>query len=160
MSKDLKDQADMEVPAAKIVPLVRSAINFQEARNNSWSAVVPRHTSKERLLQSGLWSVVSDQFRAFDRVYVIWEDRSAYAELLVIDAGRGFCSMLLLNHWSLPALLVSTEGLPPGFEISYKGPDQDAQWCVVRIADGVMMVKGQPSRDAALALLLDSATLR
>lgn len=160
MSKSLQDQVDSEVPAAKIVPLVRSAINFQEARNNSWSAVVPRHTSKERLLQSGLWSVVSDQFRAFDRVYVIYEDRSAYAELLVIDAGRGFCNMLLLNYWSLPALLVSTEGLPPGFEISYKGPDADCQWCCVRLADGVMMVKGKPSRDAALAELLESATLR
>ncbi|UVJ46216.1 hypothetical protein NVV94_12150 [Pseudomonas sp. LS1212] len=149
-----------EAPAEKIIPLYRSAITFNESRNNVWSAVVPRNTSKERLLQSGLWSVVSDQFRPFDRVNVIYEDRSGYAELLVVDAGRGFCTMQLLHFYPLPALLTSTEGLPPGFSIDYRGPDQECQWCVTRLADNVMMVRGKPSRDAALAELLDSATLR
>lgn len=149
-----------EAPAEKIKPLVRSAVTFQESRNNSFSAVVPRSTTKERLVQSGLWSVVADQFRAYDRINVIEESRAFYAELLVIDAGRGYCNLQLLNFWPLPALLVSTEGLPPGFDIFYAGPDSDAQYCVKRVADGVLMVKGKPSRDAALAELLDSATLR
>jgi len=161
MSKTLSDQVEQEAPAAeKITPLVRSAVQFAESRNNRFSAIIPREVDKVRLLQSGLWSVVSDQFRSMDRIDCIWADRSAYAELLVIDAGRGFCHVLLLNHWPLPALLVSTEGLPPGFDIRYEGPDAEAQWCCYRLADNVRMVCGKPSRDAALAALLDSATLR
>lgn len=161
MSKTLQDHAEQEAqPAERIVPLNRGAVQFAESRNNRFSAVIPPTVDKTRLLQSGLWSVCSDQFRSMDRIDCIWSDRSAYAELLVIDAGRGFCHVLLLNHWSLPALLVSTEGLPPGFDIRYEGPDAEAMWCCYRLADNVRMVCGKPSRDAALAELLDSATLR
>jgi hypothetical protein len=149
-------------PAEKITPLYRSAVTFHESRNNTWSAVVPAGTTKERLLQSGLWSVVSDTFHAFDRINVIWADRSGYAELLVVDCGRGFCNVILLNYHQLPALLVSEQGLPPGFDIYFDGPinNDEGGYCVKRIADGVLLVKGKPNREAALAELLDSATLR
>ncbi|MNJ35271.1 hypothetical protein D3C77_300020 [compost metagenome] len=135
---------------------------FHESRNNTWSSIIPAGTTKERLLQSGLWSVVSDQFHAFDRINCIWADRSGYAELLVVDAGRGFCNVILLNYHQLPALLVSEQGLPPGFDIYFDGPitNDEGGYCVKRIADGVLMVKGKSSRDLALAELLDSATLR
>lgn len=157
-----KEVDTAELPEPKLTPLVRSALAFFESRNNSWSAVVPRGTTKERLTQSGLWSVVSDQLRAYDRIVVLEESRAYYAELLVLDAGRGYCNLILLNYYPLPALLVSEAGLPPGFDIFYAGPisDGDGGYCVKRFADGVLMVKGKPSRDAALAELLDSATLR
>lgn len=163
MSKYLsEDVEEAAAETAELKPLFRSAVTFAEARNNSWSAVVPRGTTKEQLTQSGLWSVVSDQFRAFDRVTAIYEDRSAIADLLVVDCGRGFCSMQLLHFYPLPALLVSTEGLPPGFDIFYAGPINNAEggYCVKRLSDNVLLVKGKTSRDAALAELLDSATLR
>lgn len=162
MSKDLSDQVGNELSALKIKPLVRSAVQFHESRNNNWSAVVECGTTKEIVVLSSLWSVVSDQFHAFDRINVIWADRSAYAELLVLDAGRGYCNMILLNYHPLPALLVSEAGLPPGFDIFYAGPiDNDTGgYCVKRLADGILMVKGKSSRDEALAELLDSATLR
>ncbi len=149
-------------PVEKVTPLLRSAVAFHESRNNTWSAVVPAGTTKERLLQSGLWSVVSDTFHAFDRINVIWADRSGYAELLVVDAGRGFCNVILLNYHQLPALLVSEQGLPPGFEIYFAGPinNDEGGYCVKRLSDGVLLVKGKSNRDAALAELLDSATLR
>lgn len=151
-----------EQPAEKITPLTRSAVSFHESRNNTWSAVVPAGTTKERLLQSGLWSVVSDNFHAYDRVNVIWADRSGYADLLVIDAGRGFCSVILLSYHQLPALLVSEQGLPPGFDIYFDGPitNDEGGYCVKRLSDNVLLVKGKSSRELALAELLDSATLR
>lgn len=148
--------------AERIVPLTRSAVAFHESRNNTWSAVVPAGTTKERLLQSGLWSVVSDTFHAFDRINCIYADRSGYAELLVVDCGRGFCNVILLNYHSLPALLVSEQGLPPGFDIYYDGPITNGEggYTAKRISDGVILVKGKPNRDEALKELLDSATLR
>lgn len=151
-----------QTPAEKVSPLLRSAVAFHESRNNTWSAVVPSGTTKERLLQSGLWSVVSDTFNAYDRINVIWADRSGYAELLVIDAGRGFCNVILLNYHQLPALLVSEQGLPPGFDIYFDGPinSDEGGYCVRRLTDGCLIVKGKSSRELALAELLDHATLR
>lgn len=146
----------------KIKPLVRSAMTLHETRNNNWSAVIPRGTTKEMLVLSALWSVVSDQFHSFDRINCIGEARDFYAELLVLDAGRGYANVVLLSYHPLPALLVSEAGLPPGFEIFYSGPVENAAggYCVKRLCDGVMMVQGKTSREAALAELLDSATLR
>ncbi|MNP36255.1 hypothetical protein D3C76_1296280 [compost metagenome] len=146
----------------KVTPLVRSAIGFFEFQHNRWSAVVPRGTTKERLLQSGLWSVVSDQFKAYDLIYVLEESRAFYAQLLVLDCGRGYCSVQLLNFWPLPALLVSEAGLPPGFDVFYAGPINNGTggYCVKRVTDGVMMAQGHSSKDLALAALLESATLR
>lgn len=153
---------EIEAPAVKVTPLVRSAIGFFEFQHNTWSAVVPRGTTKERLLQSGLWSVVSDQFKAYDIIYALEESRAFYAQLLVLDAGRGYCSVQLLNLWPLPALLVSEAGLPPGFDVFYAGPLNNGTggYCIKRVTDGVMMVQGKSSKDAALAELLESATLR
>ena len=164
MATTVSDKVEpAEAPAEKLVPLTRSAINFHEARNTQWSAVVKRGTTAEQLTQSGLWSVVCDRFKSFDLIHVIEESRAYYAQMLVVDAGRGFCSLILLGMWPLPALLVSNEGLPPGFDIFYAGPldtEGGGGYCCKRLADGVLMVKGKPNRDAALAELLDSATLK
>lgn len=164
MATTVSDQVEPEeAPAAKLTPLTRSAVTFAEARNNSWQAIVPAGTTAETLIQSGLWSVVADQFRAYDRVACIEASRRFYAELLVLDCGRGFCSMILLNLWPLPALLVSNEALPAGFDAFYAGPldsNGGGGYCVKRLADNVLLVKGKPNRDAALEELLLHATLR
>ena len=152
-----------EAPATKLVALTRSAVNFHESRNTQWSAVVPRGTTAEQLQQSGLWSVVCDRFKSFDLIHIIEESRAYYAQALVVEAGRGYCSLILLNLWPLPALLVSNEGLPPGFDCFFAGPldtNGGGGYCVKRLADGVLLVKGKPNRDAALAELLDHATLK
>lgn len=156
------EKVDIADAPIKIKALPRSAMTFHETRNMDWSVIIPRGVTKEMLVLSALWSVVSDQFHAFDRINCIWEDRSSYAELLVLDAGRGYANVVLLSYHPLPALLVSEAGLPPGFEIFYSGPVENAAggYCVKRLCDGVLMVQGKTSRDAALADLLDSATLR
>ncbi|WP_141232996.1 hypothetical protein [Pseudomonas sp. Irchel 3A7] len=151
-----------ELPPFKIKPLMRSAVAFHESRNMDWSAVIERGITKEMVVLSGLWSVVSDQFHAFDRINCIWADRSAYAELLVLDAGRGYANVILLSFHPLPALLVSEAGLPPGFDIFYAGPVENGAggYCIKRLCDGVLMSKGHHNRNDALSALLESATLR
>lgn len=153
--------ATPELPPLKIKPLLKSAVLMTEFRNNNWSAIIPRGTTKEMLVLSGLWSVVSDQMHAFDKIDCIYEDRSAFAQLLVLDAGRGYASVQLLSFHPLPALLVSEAGLPPGFEVFFAGPIENGTggYSIKRLCDGVLMVQGQSSREQALAELLGSATL-
>lgn len=151
-----------ELPPLKVKPILKSAVVMTEFRYNHWSAIIPRGTTKEMLVLSGLWAVVSDQMHAFDKIDCIAEDRSYFAQLIVLDAGRGYASVQLLSFHPLPALLVSEAGLPPGFEVFFAGPIENGAggYSIKRLCDGVLMVKGKSSRDAALAELLESATLR
>ncbi|MDM9552979.1 hypothetical protein QN085_20630 [Pseudomonas sp. M2(2023)] len=151
-----------ELPPIKVKALPRSSLRFHESCNMDWSAILPRGTTKETAVLSALWSVNSDQFHSFDHIHCIWEDRSAYAELLVLDAGRGYANVVMLSYHPLPALLVSEAGLPPGFECFYAGPivNDEGGYQVKRLCDGCLIVRGKPNKEAAIAALLDHASLR
>lgn len=155
--------AELETPetAAPVIPLKPGAVTFLEARNNAWSAVVPRGTTKERLLQSGFWSVAGDRFRAYDIIHVIDEGRAYFAQLLVVASGRGYVHLEVLNWLPLEAHLTLEAGsLPPGFEIEWRGPDLDARYCALRVADSVTIVKGKATREECLAALLEHGSLQ
>lgn len=151
---------EVEQNTAPIKPLNPSAVTFLEARNNTWSAVVDAGTTQERLLNSGLWSVAGERFRQFDIVHVIEASRAYYAQLLVVASGRGYCHMAILNWLPLEQTLTADGGqLPPGFKIEYRGPDTEARYCALRLADSVTIVSGMPSREECLAALLNHASL-
>lgn len=162
MAKNEVSEGQQAPAVPSIKPLTRSAMTFADARFVQWSVIMPRGVSKEQLTLSGLWSVIGDQLHTGDRLTVMAEDRSYYAECLVLDAGRGFANIHLLNYYHLPALLVAQEGLPPGFEIFFAGDlgNGDGGYCAKRVCDGVLMTKGHNNREACLAALLESATLR
>ncbi|MGQ7959891.1 hypothetical protein ACUTAF_19600 [Pseudomonas sp. SP16.1] len=152
---ELKEETPPQKPA-KALP--RSAAKLRESTNNSWRVVAPRGTSRERLQHPDFWSVVGDLFINFDKVHVVFEDRSAYCELLVMDCGRGYANVIELAWHPLPPLLICNNDLPPNHEIIHLGPDD--LYAVRRCSDGILLGKGFRSRDDALAFLMDHATLR
>lgn len=151
---------DVEQDTTPVKALLPGAVTFFDSRQNTWSAIVLAGTTKEQLLQSGIWSVAGERFRAFDLVRVLEASRAYYAELLVVASGRGYCSMHLLSFHPLEALLTLEAGqLPPGFSIEYRGPDQDQQYCALRVADSVTIVRGKATREECLQELLNHASL-
>lgn len=152
---------EVEEKVLPLIPLKPQAVNFLESRNNSWSAVVPRGTTRERLLQSALWSIAGERFRAYDKIDVIDEGRSYFAQLLVVASGRGYVHLEVLNWLPLEANLTLEAGsLPPGMAIEWRGPDHGAQYCALRLADSVTIVAGKATREECLAELLNHASLR
>lgn len=146
-------------PRRKSSPaLQKSSLKLSESVNNSWRAVVPRGTPRERLLDSDFWAVVSSDFLPYDKIVVVAEDRACYAELLVLDCGRGYASVEELFYKPLAPLIIANDGLPPNHEIVHLGPEE--LYGVRRLSDGILLGKGFGSRDEALAFLLDHATLR
>lgn len=158
MSKQSIEVAESVKPRKLTVALPASALKLRESTNNTWRAVAPRGTSRERLLDSDFWSTVADKFLPYDTIAVVAEDRSYYCELLVLESGRGYAALIELNYHVLPALLVSNAGLPPNHEIIHLGPDE--LYAVRRCSDGVLLGKGFSSREEAVSFLLDHATLR
>lgn len=152
---------EVEQKEQPLIPLKPQAVTFLEARQNMWSAVVPRGTTRERLLQSGLWSIAGERCRAYDLIHVIDEGRSFFAILLVVASGRGYMHLEVLNWLPLEANLTLEAGsLPPGFSIEWRGPDFDAQYCALRLADSVTIVKGKATRDECLQELLNHGSLQ
>ncbi|MBU3055846.1 hypothetical protein [Pseudomonas indica] len=163
MAKISADKAATDTALAAIKPLKRSAVSLDESRCATWFAVVPRGTPRNSLTQPGLWAVVSDRMHAFDAIRAVCEDRSFYADLLVLDAGRGYANTHLLAFHPLPALVATEASLPVGFECAYHGPVQtngSGGWCVKRIADGVLMIQAKATEREAMDALLDHASLR
>lgn len=155
-----KPEAQSLTPAkpVKLRALSRVEVKLRESVNNTWRAVIPRGTPQERLLDSDFWVVVAGDFMPWDRIHCVAEDRTFYAELLVVDAGRGYARLEPLGIHTLPPIVTSQEGLPPGHEIVHAGPDK--MYCVRRVADGVLLGEGFSSKDDALRYLLDHASLR
>lgn len=136
----------------------KANMKLSETCNNSWRIVADKGTAREELRQPDLYAVVADLLHAFDRISVVAADRSYYAEMLVLDAGRGWAQVMELAFHQLPSLLTIGDGLPPGFDIEYKGPD--SLYVCTRICDGVVIGSGFPDRQSCLAHLLDHASLR
>jgi len=151
-------EVSTEIKPKPAVSIQRSALKLRESCNNSWRIVALRGTTRERLLDPSYYSVVGDMFLPYDKLHVIAEDRSYYAELLVTDCGRGYASVTELGFHPLEALLVCQDSLPSNHQIIHLGADD--LYAVKRTSDGVLLGKGFASRQAAVDFLLDHATLR
>lgn len=150
--------ANADTKRQKTPSLTRAGCKLREHTNQSWRVVADRGVTRERLLDSDYWAVVSQDFQPFDTVSIIAQDRSFYMEALVVDCGRGYARLEELLYKPLAPMLVVADALPAGFSIEYDGPD--SQWTVHRLCDGVIMGTNFTTRDAALQHLLDHASLR
>lgn len=159
MAKEVSDTtAAPEAKPRKLQPARPADTKLNESANNVWRHVAPRGVTREELRISDYWSIVSSNFLPFDLVRVIAEDRSYYAELLVLESGRGYASIVELSFHPLPAIILSRDGVPPNFDVFHAGPEK--LYCVKRLSDGVLIGEGFSSRDAALQHLLSHASLR
>lgn len=143
-------------PKRQAIP--KSNLKMRESTNIDWRLIVDKGIRRENLCESDLYALISDQLHPYDRLSVVAADKSFFADLLVLETGRGWCQIMELGYWSLPALLVIGDGLPPGFDIEYKGPD--SLYVCTRICDGVVIGSGFPDRQSCLAHLLDHASTR
>jgi hypothetical protein len=114
--------------------LASNRLHFAEHRRNIFT-VTPEHgTPYEAILREDFWAHVSVKMKPGDRIEVLAEDGSYFAELLVQDAGRLYAKVAPLRHIKLDAVDVKEGGLAmEGFEVVWKGPQ--LKWCVTRGKD-------------------------
>jgi len=147
-----------ELKQIKLSALTRSNFALMESKQNIFRAIIPRGTPRERITQPDFWSTCAELMHAYDLVWCIGEDRSFIAQYVCLEAGRGYASLHELSFTPLPALLVTSDGLPPGHSIQYLGADQ--LYGVLRSCDGVVMQTGFTNKQLALDWLLAHASLK
>lgn len=146
-------------PAAhRLVPLPVANFKRTEFDNTDWTCYVPPTTTHEDLGTSDFLAVVSPKLKRFDRLRFIAENSSFYAEYVVIECGLGYAQVQEIFFIPLQPIVADASGVPPGFDISFAGPEHKYQ--ARRLKDGVVIVDGAGSKEDCLRALLDHASVR
>jgi|GEM_PF-2816595 len=140
--KDAKDAKKLEFRQA----LPSQFVSGEFARN-LWNHVPEYGTTRENLMQPEYWAILAPQMRIADRVEVMSEDGSWYAELLVRNVSQGAVSVGLLNYREFEVIAENELELE-GMRIAFRG--RSRMWIVQRISDNHVLREGLKDRGEAL----------
>lgn len=125
-------------PVEVAIKLGPHALKMAQHERVVWHVTVPHGTKMEDVLEPYYWAHVSQRLnvaKPFDRIELIWEDCSRYAELLVVDAGRQYAKVLVIKDVELGKTeKVAEEIADLEYEVKYVSPT--VRWAVIRKADG------------------------
>lgn len=141
-------------------PAPMNSLQAHESRNVVWRHTAAPGTEIEQIDDPAYWDVVNDKMRPFDRIEVNAPD--FWAELLVLQAGRGFRTVVRgLRHCKLPPVTTdATLSLPKDHRLHYE-PNND-KWRGERCDGGEWkdMTGWHASKIDAYYALLNHASLR
>lgn len=90
--------------------------------------------TKEDLLRREYWVHFAPKLRPGDKLEMLWQGGTQYAEAIVIDADKHGASIdFVIDPLKLQASVIESEN----FEVKWSGPH--SKWRVVRISDGEVM---------------------
>ena len=146
-----KPAAETSAPAPLAPPRSLIASRFQNAEHarTVWRVVAEEGTTLAEVCKPIFWAHVAHTMARFDKIEILADDETWYAELMVRDCGRGFASTVVLSHIEFDA----NEGDKPvsaeGFEIGWKGVKR--RFVVIREADRTLVKEELPTKAAAMA---------
>lgn len=106
--------------------------------------------SVEETLEPAYWSHVGSQFREFDRLTLIAQDKAWTAELIVLSAGSGFANVRLLYAVDLTGGGEEIDAADDALEVKYNGPSD--RYVIIRRKDNVKLQTGFATKaDAQVA---------
>lgn len=124
--------------------------NFAMERSmvNRWYAKPEPATPLEAVLEPKYWAHCSAQLAPEDVITVIPEGAPWRAELMVLDAGRGFAKVVVLSHVSLDAHEVTGDmSAADDYDVRWAG--RHAKWRVIRKSDNRVMIEERPTKQDA-----------
>jgi len=118
----------------------------------AYAAVLPHDQSLDDALNPEYWANVAATLRQHDTIRIIPEDGSYFAELLVLDAARGYAKVKVLRHVPLDEVAEETAA-PSGFTVKFNGPHD--RWTVIRDVDKEKLKTGFVEKTGAQRWLDD-----
>lgn len=95
----------------------------------------------EEVCEPAFWSHVAEKLKPSDRIEVLAEDGSYFAELLVVDAGRLYAKVAVLRFVELSSPDVAgIEKTLAEFKVEFKGPT--LKHVVIRLSDNQIVQDG------------------
>lgn len=134
----------------KVQPFEPHRLSFEDYRFVRHCLIVPRDFDPAMLTESGVYLSVAHRLHALDRITVVWEDRSAVANVMILEASQSFTSAVLLDYKKLPGIISDGSEALINFEIFYSQMDG---YCARRLSDNVLMVQNATSKEKAIEQL-------
>lgn len=141
----------------KVKPLAPEALSFEDYRIVRHCAVVSRDTDPKSLTESGFWLSVAHRLHALDHVTVLWDDRSAMAVVMILEASQSFTSAVMLDYKKLPGIISDGSEALINFEIFYSQMDG---YCARRLSDNVLLVVNATSKEKCIEQLKAHAAFK
>lgn len=134
--------------------LTSSRFRGAEFKRNAWRASPANGETLEDVMKPEYWTHVAAQLRPLDRIEVVPEDMSFFAELLVTKCDRLFAKTVVITHVPLteeakPAAKPVPAGNGVEYKVEWKG---GAKFCVIR-SDGEVISKGHAAKEDAQTAL-------
>jgi len=114
--------------------------------NTRWTALI-KADEKESIANPEFWTQVSEKLKPFDHIEVQTEDRTFWADLLVLACGRGWATVQVLNFVEVENVSIDSVEEVEGLKIIHRGPQLN--WCVIRKNDGTILQENLPNQGAA-----------
>ena len=146
-----------EVPAIHKIRGKATAgqVQIQETARNVWIFRPTEDITKEDMLRPAFWTHVARQMRVNDRIEVLSQDASWYAELIVRAVGPLEVATGLLAFTQFDAIAAPSED---EYLVAWKGPT--AKWRITRVSDKQTLREGFASEALAKAWLATPLTDR
>ncbi|MNN54687.1 hypothetical protein D3C81_1695180 [compost metagenome] len=100
---------------------------------------------------------MAHRLHALDMMTVIWDDRSAMATIMVLEASQSFVSTVLLDYRKLPGIISDGSEALINFEIFYSQMDG---YCARRLSDSCLIVQGATSKEKCIEQLKAHAAFK
>lgn len=147
---DTKNPAETEAPKeAKLEQATDARVKPAEFARNIWVMVAHATNSAKDLLKPEFWAHVAQKLKRHDRIEA-WADNGLwYAELLVLDSGRGWARVHLLQFADLQVDSAPGQTIQKGgYEIIWRG--EHHKWSVVRLSDKEVVSEGHGTQGPAV----------
>ena len=147
----------MTEPVKKIAPkLTPDRFKQAEYTRNIFAMTPAPNTEVEHLIKPEYWSHVAKMMNPTDRVEVVAEDNSWFAEVLIMSTGPNWARVKLLRHVSLVEKATKADAPiaeNPQFEVNYGGVS--AKHRVVRLSDKSVIKDGFATKAEAVKYMQD-----
>jgi hypothetical protein len=139
-----KDKAEKK---PELEPAVHpNRMKLAEHAFRMWRLIVTNPTTVEDLKRPEFYAHLARQWKPGDLVQVMPDNRSFFAELLVIDASSQYAKVDILRHKELEKVQPG-KAMLPGYSIEYAGDHE--QWRVIRESDRKVLKSGHATQGDA-----------
>jgi len=132
-TRDDSKIAQPDPEQVKITPLLPKRFKQAEYQRNIFEAVPPAGTKYEDVLKPEYWVHVAYMLKIRDRIEVIADDFSYFAELIVTGSGQLWVNVEELRFTKLGGYKVEDDAAHAGYEVKFSGVVD--KWVVLRGTD-------------------------
>jgi hypothetical protein len=138
------------VEPKRVQGLSADRLELAEFAANTFRCRPLAETPIENVLAPEYWAHTATKVRSGDTITVLPEDRSYFAELLVLDCGRTWAKVHLLRKHDLKPIS-RPEVKMDGYTVKWRGPA--AKYSVIRDNDKTVLSENHATKEAAMGWL-------